>query len=74
MYDGYWSDDKPTDKGLYVWRGGTAMIGLVLVHKRPTTHAVGGVLKGSIISGGPAFFDGCNIESWDGQWIGPLPP
>ena len=74
MYDGYWSDEKPTAKGLYVWRGGPAMVGLVLVHKRPTAHSVGGVLKGSIISGGPAFFDGCGIEVWDGEWIGPLPP
>lgn len=68
-----WRETKPTGKGVYIWRGGPAMLSLVLVHLRPTEHAPGGVLKGSVIGNSASFYDGCAIEQWTGEWIGPLP-
>jgi hypothetical protein len=68
-----WSDEKPTEKGVYVWKGGPAILALVLVHLRPSDLAPGGVLKGSVIGGDSKFYDGAAIADWCGEWIGPLP-
>lgn len=69
-----WSAEKPTEKGVYAWKGGPAMLALVLVHLRPSAEAPGGVLKGQVLGdSGSKFYDGCAIEQWTGEWIGPLP-
>lgn len=74
MADLAWSKTKPTEKGVYAWRGGPSDFAMVLVHKRPTAHQPGGQLNGSAIGGnGRHFYDGCAIEQWGGEWIGPLP-
>jgi len=68
-----WSAEKPDTKGIYIWRGGPASVALVLVHKRPSKHCPGGVLKGAVIGSNSRFYDGCAITDWVGEWIGPLP-
>lgn len=69
-----WKSEKPTEAGVYVWRGAVSIVALVRVHRRPTEHESGGQLNGSIVGNtGSNFYDGCAIVKWTGEWIGPLP-
>ncbi len=69
-----WSKEKPTEKGVFAWRGGPGSYAMVHVHTRPTQHQPGGQLNGSVIGGdGRHFYEGCSIEQWSGEWIGPFP-
>lgn len=68
-----WNKQKPTEKGIYAWRGGPSIYAMVHVHKRPTQHSEGGQLNGSVIGNSCEFYNGCKIADWGGEWIGPLP-
>ena len=68
-----WDATKPAEKGVYAWRDTDVVAyALVRLHMRPTDHQPGGQLNGSVL-GGSKFYEGCRIDQWGGEWIGPLP-
>lgn len=63
---------KPTEKGIYIWRSGDTGFSVVLVHKRPTQYSSGGELCGTILKPNE-FYNDCAIEkAWTGEWLGPI--
>lgn len=62
---------RPAEPGVYI-NTCSGFYTAVYVHKRPTDHVPGMALKGSVLDPSK-FFDGCAIDSWVGNWYGPVP-